>query len=605
MPIKGKQIIDNSIPQEKLNIETDSIIYDTDITNKEYVDTTVDEHVKNIRYNKLNRNMQALNAGIGDKACNIAIIEFPKTNVRVIVNGADVNVGPNLDCYFSPDNGITKREQGEEQKGDFLFWNSNKYMLDSSDEIDFIYLVSYVYIMKEENSYVALVSPFNDLVVEYTGASGTSMTVNLENTNILVGNVNGNFVWDIGGSNEHTFTYIDESYVITINGEDYTIWYDGPGSLIYSIKKGTYSNKFYIGTGFNDAVRGFILYSDGSILVVGKFTKYKNISVNHIVKIKYSGEIDETFNIGSGFNNHVYGIIELPSAKLVLTGNFTSYNGTTYNRIIILNPDGTIDSTFNIGSGFNSNTNLSLYTINNKLLISGTYTTFNGTSANNIVMLNLDGSIYTGFNYGTGFNNTTNGIAQLSNGDLIISGKYTSYNGTNAGQIVKLNLQGILNSAFNSNIGNGTNNKAYGVSVYNDDLYIVGDFSSFNSHNANDIVKIDSNGNIDLQFMANCTGSNHYNITTSFQSDGKIIVVGEFSRMNGVYANRIARLNVDGTFDTNFNINGSGFDNAVYPVLVLKSDDIIVGGYFHHYNNIVVNGFVKLDKAGNILTIGS
>jgi len=241
MPIKGKHLVDNTISQEKLNITTDSVIYDTDITNKEYVDSVIDDQVSNIRYNKLNRNMQALNAGVGDKACEDAIIEFNITNVRVTVNGVDVNVGPGLDCYFSNDGGITAKELGQEQKGDFLYWNSSKYMLDSSDEIDFIYLVAYEYLVEGANGTIIVDPTYDNVVVEYTGDPGTTSIVTIEDEDFIVGNVNGNFVWDIGGTNEHTFTSVNESIVQNINGNDYTIWYDGQGSLIFSVAKGNHT----------------------------------------------------------------------------------------------------------------------------------------------------------------------------------------------------------------------------------------------------------------------------------------------------------------------------------------------------------------------------
>jgi hypothetical protein len=35
-------------------------------------------------------------------------------------------------------------------------------------------------------------------------------------------------------------------------------------------------------------------------------------------------------------------------------GDFTSYNGTSVNRVIRLNTDGSVDNTFSIGTGFNN-----------------------------------------------------------------------------------------------------------------------------------------------------------------------------------------------------------------------------------------------------------
>jgi hypothetical protein len=79
----------------------------------------------------------------GDLACDSPIGNYPISNVRVFVNGIEVNVGPNLDCYFSPDGGITKRDVSTAKYGDFLYWNGGVagYQIDHIDSIDFVYLV--------------------------------------------------------------------------------------------------------------------------------------------------------------------------------------------------------------------------------------------------------------------------------------------------------------------------------------------------------------------------------------------------------------------------------------------------------------------------------
>jgi hypothetical protein len=47
-------------------------------------------------------------------------------------------------------------------------------------------------------------------------------------------------------------------------------------------------------------------------------------------------------------------LLNSPDGKIIATGSFTSYNGISANRIIRLNYDGTIDSSFVYGTGFNS-----------------------------------------------------------------------------------------------------------------------------------------------------------------------------------------------------------------------------------------------------------
>lgn len=237
LKVNGNQIDSKTIVQNNFNIDTESIISNNNITNKSYVDTTINQNLK-IYYSRLNMNMSAsITTGIGQKACDISVIEFPISNIIVKLNGILIDVGEGMECYFSGDGGVTKRVGGEAQKGDYLYWNTTRYNLDTTDGIDFIYLTRYYYVTLNSGTTVEL-NPANDsIVVKYVGDTGTTMNVIIDGVTIVVGNVSGYFVWDIGGDN-HQFTTPGETYVDMINGNYYTIWFDGFGSLIYSIKKG-------------------------------------------------------------------------------------------------------------------------------------------------------------------------------------------------------------------------------------------------------------------------------------------------------------------------------------------------------------------------------
>jgi hypothetical protein len=144
--IKGKQIANATIVQSNLNIPTASITTASSVTNKEYVDNYASSAVTSINFSNTNVNMtaSATTASSGyQKACATALIATPKSLIKVLINGVEVNVGAGLDCVFSPD-GSTLRVIGTEQVGDYLYWNTNgaPYQLDANDEIDFIYLVN-------------------------------------------------------------------------------------------------------------------------------------------------------------------------------------------------------------------------------------------------------------------------------------------------------------------------------------------------------------------------------------------------------------------------------------------------------------------------------
>jgi len=145
MPIKGKQIVDNTIHQKQLGVKTESVVNNTDVTTKGYVDKIVNDAIAGLTYTDADYNLSALNtSGTAQTlAVNHPISKIPVGGVRVYVNGIEINVGPGLMSFFAPESSgtPTPREFEDEQPGDYLWWDPDiaKYQLESTDDVDFVY----------------------------------------------------------------------------------------------------------------------------------------------------------------------------------------------------------------------------------------------------------------------------------------------------------------------------------------------------------------------------------------------------------------------------------------------------------------------------------
>jgi uncharacterized delta-60 repeat protein len=169
-----------------------------------------------------------------------------------------------------------------------------------------------------------------------------------------------------------------------------------------------------------------------------------------------SGTNDPTFNptdrgfgFGDGANGATYTTAIQSDGKIVIGGNFTSYNGTASNYIARLNTDGSLDGGFNPGTGANNYILTTRVQSDGKIIIGGHFTTYNGTARNRIARLNTDGSLDAGFNPGTGADSYIGTTAIQSDGKIIIGGGFTSYNGTARNYIARLNTDGSLDAGFN------------------------------------------------------------------------------------------------------------------------------------------------------------
>jgi uncharacterized delta-60 repeat protein/prepilin-type N-terminal cleavage/methylation domain-containing protein len=353
-------------------------------------------------------------------------------------------------------------------------------------------------------------------------------------------------------------------------------------------------------TGFNSSTQSIIQQSDGKLVIGGFFTTYQGVSVNKITRLNNDGTRDSSFNIGVGFNNPPASIIQQSDGKIVLGGDFTTYQGVAANYIIRLNSDGSRDNTFNIGTGFNSSVMSIIQQSDGKIVIGGFFTTYQGVSANGIIRLNADGSIDTSFNIGTGFNGTVNKVYQQSDGKIIIGGSFSTYQGVSTNRITRLNSNGSQDNTFN--IGTGFNNVPYAVIQQSDGkLVLGGTFTTYQGAGANYIIRLNSDGSPDNTFAIG-TGFNNLLIVPVRgiiqQSDGKLIIGGDFGTYQGVGANYIIRLNSNGSRDYSFSI-GTGFDQMVYSIITQNDGKFVVGGSFTQYQGVAAQYIARLNTDGS------
>src|SRR5204863_3753591 len=98
---------------------------------------------------------------------------------------------------------------------------------------------------------------------------------------------------------------------------------------------------FNIGTGtVGYAVEAISIQSDGKVIIGGVFTTYNGVAKNHIARLNTDGSLDASFNSGTGPNNSVYSTALQSDGKIIVGGTFMSYNGTAINKIARLNTDG-------------------------------------------------------------------------------------------------------------------------------------------------------------------------------------------------------------------------------------------------------------------------
>ena len=345
------------------------------------------------------------------------------------------------------------------------------------------------------------------------------------------------------------------------------------------------------------------IQNDQKIVIGGKFTFQNGNGTNSVVRLNSDGSKDNSFGVGSGFDNRVYTVSIQNDGKVIAGGNFISYNGTTQNRIARLNTDGSLDNNYNLGTGFNNRVNSIGFQNDGKIICGGQFTAFNGDVHKRIVRLNTDGLQDSSFDTGSGFSGyarRVNSVAMQNDGKVLVGGGLLdTYNGTSINCFVRLKTDGTLDTSFDMGVGiSGPSEEIHSIKVQNDGKIIVGgSFDSFNGTPRNSIVRINADGSIDTSFDPG-SGFGYGRVYDIFiQTDGKILVGGYFNSFNSELRSNVVRLNADGTFDNSFDI-GSGFDERVNTIIVQNDGKILVGGSFTTFNDNALKGIVRLNSDG-------
>lgn len=350
------------------------------------------------------------------------------------------------------------------------------------------------------------------------------------------------------------------------------------------------------GSGTNGVIYNLAIQSDGKIILGGNFTNYNAFADGNIDRILPSGGIDGNFVVGTGCNSWVNAITVLSDGKIAVAGDFSTIQGAVREKLALLNPDGTLFSGFN-SSGTDYWINDIIELSSNKIMVGGDFSTLQGFPALFLGILYNDGSFDIGNNIGTGPNNIIRGITK-TNDRAIIFGDFTSYDGNSIQNCAKIYLDGTFDPTFSP--GLGFNNVIYDVQIQSDGKLIAGGaFTSYDGFSSQRITRMNSNGTFDLTFNIGA-GFDNFVKSIAIQSDGKIVVVGNFTSFNGVLRNKIARLNSDGSLDLNFN-PGSGFNGIPYDVKIDSDGNILVVGEFTEYNSTLVGHLVKLNGSAVLL----
>jgi uncharacterized delta-60 repeat protein len=258
-------------------------------------------------------------------------------------------------------------------------------------------------------------------------------------------------------------------------------------------------------------------------------------------------------------------------------------------------------------AGFDPGANGDIYAMalqaDGKILVAGAFTILggggSGTATRNFIgRLNADGTLDSSFNPGA--NGTIYAMAVQTDGKIVVGGSFSMLGGGGTGTtarsfIARLNSDGSLDTSFNP----GANSTVYSFAVQSDGKILVGgNFTMLGGNARNHIARLngDVSGTLDNSFNP---GADNTVVAIVAQADGTTLVGGHFTTLAGSARNHIGKLFADGSLDTGFN---PGADSAVLALVLQADGKIVAGGSFTTLGGTARNYLGRLNQDGSLDT---
>jgi uncharacterized delta-60 repeat protein len=374
------------------------------------------------------------------------------------------------------------------------------------------------------------------------------------------------------------------------------------GSLDTSFNPGPLSDLFEAFT--------LALQPDGKIFVGGVFTELGGQPRDGIGRLNPDGSLD------TSFNSVARGVLALAlqaDGKIVVGGGFMAINGQPRAGIGRLNPDGSLDESFDlglegIGGAF---AEVLVVQADGKILVGGQFSKLGGQARTSLARLNGDGSLDSGFNPGLTNGDLTNGevsaIAIQPDGQILVGGHFTAIGGESRTGIGRLLPDGIIKSddCPNARFNPTPDQEVLAIAVQPDDKILLGgDFRSVGGHPSMLIGRLNADGSFDSGFDSGDSGFDLVD-AIAVQPDGKILVGGLFETLAGQPRTNIGRLMPDGSLDISFNPGATAPPSKsprVFATAVQADGKILVGGRFEELGGQPRENIGRLNPDGTLDT---
>jgi uncharacterized delta-60 repeat protein len=336
----------------------------------------------------------------------------------------------------------------------------------------------------------------------------------------------------------------------------------------------------------NGIVTAIVVQPDGGIVIGGGFNVLSGQARAYLARLSEDGVLDSSFDPSP--NAAIGTILQQPDGQLLLAGEFTQIGGRSRAHLARVRLDGGVDEGFDPGASAVVAA-LALQS-DERILIGGDFVALRGQAREHLARLHPDGGLDT--ELATSTNGPVDSLVLGGGGTLLVGGGFDQIGGQSRERFASIRLDGVIESGLLADFGANDRVRAV-VKRADGSVLAAGQISRHNTLEAHNIVQI-CPGTCAYEFSASTDAPIE---ATVLQLDGKVVVAGSFTQVNGVPRAHVARLNSDGSLDTDFDVS---IDGPVYTISALRDGSVLLGGSFHHIDGVSHPLLARLHPDGTL-----
>lgn len=345
---------------------------------------------------------------------------------------------------------------------------------------------------------------------------------------------------------------------------------------------------------FNPSVAGGIVHSiaplpEGGILVGGEFTSVSEQPIRRLARLDASGLVDRAF--APNPDGPVFAVAPA-GGMIIVGGSFNVIAGTASGKVASLAANGALNPFFQVGPKPDNRADCLDVDANGRIVFGGPFRQVGSGPVSYLARWHADGSPDATFNSGLSPNLAmeagVDALAIQPDGKVIVGGNFDTDSGFTC--LARLNHDGTIDGTFSNDHGPMLYPKAILV-LSNGQILVTG---AADSYGRGFVRRLNQDGSIDTTFNEPALDRSVEAVT--LDGEGKLLLGGEFSQVNGSPRERLALLAADGTLDESWTIGANG---VVKAIAVEGGGNLLIGGAFTEVDGTVRRGMARIVRKGS------